>query len=97
MNNPRQQKLTGVVSWTMFRLFCKVGPGVFSNERLIQFLDATGQPHSALVDKEFVEEQAGNRSWIWVRATVEGPTAVVALPSDGSRVRVGTEAIEAVS
>lgn len=76
----------------MFRLVCEVQPGVFSNEILIHFSDASGEKQSAFVDREAVLGDS-----VLVRGTTEGDTVLVSLPGDGSRYRVPASLVEATS
>jgi hypothetical protein len=80
----------------MLKLHCTVGPGVFSHERLIRFKDADGRDQSALVDQGFVRSTS-NQFWLEVRGEMYGATAIVAMPNDGSRVRVPLSEVEAIS
>jgi hypothetical protein len=93
--HPSNPNLIRVVPGPMFRLYCSVAPGVFSNERLIHSNDASGAKQSALVDRDVVH--GDERSWVLVRGVNEGSTVVVALPGDGSRVRVPATSVEVAS
>lgn len=84
---------SGVRSFPMFRLSCTTEPGLFTNERLVHFTDALGERQSALVDRGFVLEEGGT-AWLRVRGFAEGSTVVIALPNDGSRVRVPAAEVE---
>ncbi len=79
---------TRVTSPGMIRLLCKVSDGVFSHERLIRILDATGEEYTALVDADLVGTQ-GQKSWVGVvRAGFRDDLSLIALPTDGSKVWV---------
>jgi ABC-type taurine transport system ATPase subunit len=85
-----------VVSSGMFKLSLNsIAPGVFSSERLVAFQDATGETHYALVDVSFVNE--GMQPWLEVRGNIEGGTALIALPNDGTRVRVPSTEVQALT
>jgi hypothetical protein len=78
----------------MFRLRCTVEAGVFSHERLVRFVDASGQQLSALVDADAVQEADGT-GWVGVKYRVaQGARTLVALPSDGARVWVPSDALQ---
>ena len=63
-----------------------IGPGVFSSERLVRFLDSSGEQQTALVDALLVHEQG---QWLEVRGQMQDEeTALISMPTDGTRVIV---------
>lgn len=82
-------------SRSMFKLRCKVGDGIFSNERLIRFIVDSGEEYTALVDAGAVQSE-GSDAWIEVvRAQQAGARSLVTLPSDGTRVWVSSAELQA--
>jgi hypothetical protein len=79
----------------MFRLACTVAEGVFSNERLVRFMDAQGEEYTALVDVGRVFSEGG-RGWLEVAsAGGRDSETLIALPTaDGARVWVPSDALQ---
>jgi hypothetical protein len=93
MSIPRNPHSMAVGSAPMFKLSLQsIAPGVFSSERLVAFIDASGEEQYALVDASFVNE--GEHPWLEVRARVDGPIALIALPTDGTRIRVAADRVQ---
>jgi len=93
MTIPAPSNDNRVVSAPMFKLSLQsIAPGVFSSERLVAFLNAAGEEQYALVDVSFVNE--GAQPWLEVRGRIEGGTALIAIPSDGTRVRVPANVVQ---
>lgn len=83
------------MSWPMFELACSVEPGLFANECLIRFQDWAGEPQSAFVNCGLVHRR-GASDYLVVRGFLEADSALVSLPSDGSRVRVPATAVTVI-
>jgi hypothetical protein len=70
------------------------GPGVFSRERLVKFVDSSGAQQAALVDAGLVHEESG-RYWLEVKGQIyTDGNALISMPTDGSRVIVPLTRVE---
>jgi hypothetical protein len=78
----------------MFRLACTVDQGLFSHERLVRFQSALGEEYTALVDAGLVSCE-GDQCWFGVtRTAIDDGRSLIAIPSDGSRVWVSSDALQ---